>query len=71
MAETPDEILKQIEAKRERLSHSIDELESYVREKADVKVHFLKNPWAFLGGAALTGLLLAFLVSPGSDHQRR
>ncbi len=59
MAETADEILEQIEVKRNRLGQNIDELESYVREKTDVKAHFDRKPWIFLGGAAVVGLLVA------------
>ena len=71
MAETPNEILEQIEAKRDRLGQNIDELESYVRDKADVKVHFNRKPWAFVGGAAVAGLLLSKILMPSRPRQTR
>ncbi len=71
MAETSDQILEEIEAKRERLAHNIDQLESYVREKADVTAHFSRKPWAFMGGAIVAGFLLARIVLPGGSPNRR
>lgn len=70
MAETPAEILEQIEAKREQLGQSITQLESYVKDKTDVRQHFKKNPWPFVGGAALGGLFLAALLMPNSSRKR-
>lgn len=70
MAETSDEIVERIEAQRDRLSQNIDELESYVREKADIRVYFNRNPWAFMGGAAAAGLLLSkVILGNGKKHR--
>lgn len=62
MAETTDQILKDIAKQRRRLGQNITELESYVREKTDVRNYYEDRPWMFLGGAALGGLMLARLV---------
>lgn len=65
MAETADQIIERIEAQRERLGQNIDELEAYVREKTDLRAHFLRKPWTFLASAAAGGLLLAAMILPG------
>ncbi len=65
MAQTSDEIVKEIELERERLASKIDELEGYVREKADVRAYYDRKPWAFIGGAAASGLLLAMMMLSG------
>lgn len=70
MAETSDEILEHIESKRNQLGQSIDQLESYVRDKTDVRAHFGRKPWAFIGGAALGGLLLASMILPNGGKRR-
>jgi hypothetical protein len=69
MAEAPDKILEHIDAERDRLSHNIDELESYVREKADVRVYYARTPWYFVGGAALGGMLLAIMLLPNGSRR--
>jgi ElaB/YqjD/DUF883 family membrane-anchored ribosome-binding protein len=71
MAETADQIIEHIEAQRDRLGSNINELEAYVREKTDVRQHYSKKPWAFLGGAAVAGLLLATMVLPNGRKHRR
>jgi hypothetical protein len=70
MAEAPDKILEHIDAERERLSQNIDELESYVREKANVRVYYWRKPWYFVGGAAFGGMLLALIMLPNGDRRR-
>jgi hypothetical protein len=71
MAETSDEIVEHIESRRDRLGDNINELEAYVREKADLRGHYVKRPWAFLGSAALGGLLLASMILPDGSGRRR
>lgn len=70
MAETSDEILEQIESKRHRLGENINELESYVREKTDLKGYYSRKPWAFLGGALVGGLLFAAMILPNGSKRR-
>ncbi len=69
MAETTDEILNEIQGQRERLGQNISELESYVREKTDFRTYYHQRPWAFLGGAAFGGLLLARLIFSGGNER--
>lgn len=71
MAETTDQILNEIAGQRERLGRNISALESYVREKTDVRNYYEQRPWAFLGGAAVGGLLLARMFLGGSRSNRR
>lgn len=70
MAQTSDEIVREIELERERLAGKIDELESYVREKADVRAYYERKPWAFVGGAALSGVLLAMMMLSGNGRRQ-
>lgn len=70
MAETSDQIVKEIEIGRERLAAKIDELELYVREKTDVRAHFERKPWAFLGGAVLSGLMLSMMLLGGGRKRQ-
>jgi hypothetical protein len=70
MAETPNEILRQIETKREQLGQDITRLESYVREKTDVRKYYERNPWPFVGGAALGGMFLAMIFMPDARRPR-
>lgn len=71
MAETSDQIVEHIESQRDRLGQNINELEAYVREKTDLRNHYSRKPWAFLGGAALAGLLLASMILPDGRGRRR
>lgn len=70
MAETSDQILEQIEHQRERLGANIDQLESYVKEKTDVRVYYTRSPWAFIGGAVLGGLMFAAMILPDSSSRK-
>ena len=70
MAETTDKILNHIENEREQLGRNIDQLESYVREKTDVRGYFVRKPWTFVGGAAVAGMLLAMMVGGDSSDGR-
>ncbi len=70
MAETTDKILNHIDHEREQLGRNIDQLESYVREKTDVRGYFVRKPWAFVGGAAVAGLLLAMMAGGDSGDRR-
>lgn len=70
MAETSDQIVEEIQIQRERLSKHVNELESYVREKADLRGYYARSPWKFIGGAAAAGLLFAFSMSSGRSKRR-
>jgi hypothetical protein len=65
MAETSDQIVEEIQVQRVRLSKHVNELESYVRDKADLRTYYLRSPWKFIGGAAAGGMLLALMTLSG------
>lgn len=67
MAEATDQILNHIEEEREQLGRNIDRLEAYVREKTDIRGYYRRQPWAFAGGAAVAGLLLAMMLGGDGD----
>jgi hypothetical protein len=65
MDERPDEIIDQIEAKRDELGRNLNELEEKVRRTADWRAHYDKNPMLILGAALGGGLLLGSMVGGG------
>jgi hypothetical protein len=70
MAQTSDQIVMEIELERERLAGKIDELEYYVRDKADVRAYYERKPWTFVGSAALGGVVLAMMMLGGGRKSR-
>jgi ElaB/YqjD/DUF883 family membrane-anchored ribosome-binding protein len=62
------EIVKDIEDRRLRLGDSLQELETKVRDVADWRTYYQRNPWVALGLALGGGLLLAGLL-PGIRNQ--
>ena len=59
MAQTPDEIVTQIDRTREDLKSNLQELESRAREAADWRSQFRKHPGGMLVAAVLGGALVA------------
>lgn len=63
MAERPDQIERHIESARSELGSNLHELEDKVREAADWKTHFDRNPMTFMGLAFGGGVLLAAMLA--------
>ena len=63
MAERPDQIARHIESARSELGSNLHELEEKVRQEADWKTHFERNPLTLLGLAFGGGVLLASMWS--------
>jgi hypothetical protein len=64
MGETPDQIKREIELTRERISSNLNQLEDRVRERLDWRTQFGRRPWAFLGGAFGAAFLIGWLSVP-------
>jgi hypothetical protein len=70
MGETPDEIKREIEQTRERITTNLNQLEHRVRGALDWRSQFDRRPWAFVGGAFGAAFLLGWLTAPGPSRQR-
>ena len=66
MAERPDQIARHIESARSELGNNLHELEDKVRQEADWKTHFERNPMTLLGLAFGGGVLLASMIGGSS-----
>ena len=66
MAERPDQIERDIESARTELGSNLHELEYKVRQEADWKTHFERNPMTLLGLAFGGGVLLASMIGGSS-----
>ena len=64
MAETAEQILHEIETRRESLGASLDTLESRVKQQTDWRTHFARNPAPILYGALGAGVLLGLWLVP-------
>lgn len=65
MDATSQQIIRNLEDKREKLNDNLNELQDKVREAADWRTYYTRNPWPILGAALVGGLLLASIF-PGS-----
>lgn len=59
-----EQIIKDIQDHRERLGDNLAELETRVREAADWRTYFSRNPWIMMGAAAAGGLLVSAMLVP-------
>ena len=66
MAERPDQIARHIESARSELGSNLHELEAKVRQEADWKTHFERNPMTLMGLAFGGGVLLASVIGGSS-----
>jgi hypothetical protein len=62
VAERPDQIERDIESARVELGSNLHELEDKVRQEADWKTHFQRDPMTFMGLAFGGGVLLASVI---------
>ncbi|MDZ4801117.1 MAG: hypothetical protein SGI92_23410 [Bryobacteraceae bacterium] len=62
MDEKTDEIIGQIEARRDELGRNLSELEEKVRRTADWHTYFDRNPMMILGAALGGGILVGAVV---------
>jgi hypothetical protein len=74
-SDDPDVVRSEIERTRQRMSGTIDEIESVllrkkgeIQERLDVTAPVRERPWAFAGGVFGTGLLLGFLTGGGKGN---
>ena len=70
MGETPDEIKREIEQTRERISSNLTQLERRVQNALDWRAQFDRRPWAFVGGAFGAAFLLGWITTSGPSRER-
>jgi hypothetical protein len=70
VAERPDQIARHIESARSELGSNLHELEDKVRQEADWKTHFERNPMTLMGLAFGGGVLLAAMFGTSSGGGR-
>ncbi len=59
-----EQIIKNIQDKREQLGDNLAALEVKVRDATDWRTYFNRNPWAILGAAVASGLLASAILIP-------
>jgi len=57
-----EQIIKDLEDKRERLSENFEELQHRMREVTNWRTYYNRNPWMGLGIAAAGGFLLSAVL---------
>lgn len=57
-----EQIIKDLEDKRVRLSENFDELQTRVRDVTDWRTYYNRNPWMGLGVAVAGGFLLSAVL---------
>lgn len=70
MGETPDEIKREIELTRERITSNLSQLETRVRTTLDWRTQFDRRPWAFVGSAFGVAFLIGWLLTPAPRDLR-
>lgn len=68
MGETPDEIKREIEAARHRISTNLNQLEDRVKDVLDWRAQFDRRPWAFVGGAFGLAFLIGWITTPSRER---
>lgn len=71
MDEKPDQILGHIEAQRDQLGRNLNELETRVRENADWRTWFDRNPMMVMGAALGGGLLVGSMLAGKTSGRRQ
>ena len=70
MAQRSDEIKQHIDQERQRLGDNVREIGSRVRRSTDWHTAFEKNPWMFIGAAAVGGVILAGFAGRSRSSER-
>ena len=68
MDERTSTVVKDIFKERQKLGENLAELEIKVREAANWRTYFNKNPWMMMGLAAGGGFILSALFAPRSRY---
>jgi ElaB/YqjD/DUF883 family membrane-anchored ribosome-binding protein len=63
MAETASELKGQVDQARSRLEQDINNLQYHLRASLNWRTHYERYPWAFLGVAFASALLLGLVFS--------
>jgi ElaB/YqjD/DUF883 family membrane-anchored ribosome-binding protein len=63
-----EQIIRDIQDKRERLGENLAELEIKVRDATNWRTYFNRNPWMMIGASAAAGFLLSAILVP-SRHR--
>jgi hypothetical protein len=58
------QIVKDIEDKREQLSENLSALEIRVRDATNWRVYFNRSPWLMMGAALMSGWLVSSVLIP-------
>ena len=59
-----EQIVKDIQEKREQLSENLTALETRVREATDWRVYYNRYPWLMMGAALVGGLFVSSILTP-------
>ncbi|HLI86752.1 MAG TPA: hypothetical protein VKV17_22795 [Bryobacteraceae bacterium] len=63
MAETASELKERVDLARGRLEQDLNSLQYHVRASLDWKTQYRRFPWAFLGAAFTSALMLGLAYS--------
>ena len=59
-----EQIVKNLEDRREKLGANLAELEVRMREATDWRTYYHRNPWIMLGAAVAGGLFASAILFP-------
>ena len=59
-----EQIVRDIQDKREQLSENLSALETRVRNATDWRVYYNRYPWVLMGAALVSGLLVSSILTP-------
>ena len=69
MVQETRRIIEHIETEREQLGENLEEIESRIKDAADPRAWYERNPGLILGAAAAGGLVLGLLVTSRSSDE--
>ena len=59
-----EQIVKDIQEKREQLSDNLSALETRVREATDWRTYYHRTPWLLIGAAVVGGFFVSSMLIP-------